>query len=220
LKTATCVLCGRFGSVSREHAPPQGLFLKPKPTNMITVPCCLPCNDKYKLDDEYFRIFVTAGAEPGTKLERLWSEKVINSSLRNSPKLSIMLGEHRDAFIEQNKGRQVRSTTGRLMAEDELHLVQPLSVARINGVVTKIVRCLYFHERKERLPVDAGFVVNTILWTEAAYEIVKNFPTGSVGTEGEFKYRYLSIEPGISQWLLSFYDRHVFDVLVSLPTTR
>jgi hypothetical protein len=187
---------------------------------MITVPCCRPCNDKYKLDDEYFRIFVTAGAEPGTKLERLWSEKVINSSIRNSPKLSIMLGNLRDAFIRQNKGKQVRSTTGRMMAEGELHLIQPLSVARVNGVVTKIVRCLHFHHNNERLPVNVGFVVNTIFSVEDDYVILKSCPTGGVGTDGEFVYHFQSIEPGVSRWLLSFYNKHVFAVIVSVPTTE
>lgn len=217
MKTAVCILCGRFGPVTREHAPPQCLFLKPKPTNMITVPTCATCNDKTKLDDEYFRVFVTAGAEPDTKLERLWKEKVINSSLRNSPAMSIMLGKDRDEFVQQNKGARVISTTGRLILEDELHLIQPLNAIRINNVVTKIVRCLHFHERKERLPMNSKFIVTTVPWTNEKCSALRNSSTGRIGIEGEFVYHVQALDSGVFQWLMSFYNKHVFEVAVNIP---
>jgi hypothetical protein len=184
---------------------------------MITVPLCHPCNDTFKLDDEYFRIFVTMGAEPGTKLGQLWAEKVVGSSLRSSPKLKSMLAEDRQQLVEQLQGKPVRVADGRVITEEQHYLLQPLSAKRINIVVEKIVRGLHFHEQEERLPVDAGFVINTIFWTEDDYEIVKHFPTGGVGMEGEFLYHYRTVEPGVSRWLLSFYDKHVFDVIVSVP---
>jgi hypothetical protein len=217
MKKAACVLCGRFGPVTREHVPPRALFLKPRPQNTITVPLCEPCNGASKLDDEYFRLHVTMGAEPGTKLGRLWAEKVVAKTLQNSPKLKSMLAEEREKFAELYKGRTVRTADGQLVPEEMHYLLQPLSAKRINGIVEKMVRCLHFHEHKERLPTDAGFVINTIFWTEDDYEMVKHFPTGGVGMEGEFLYHYRTVEPGAGRWLLSFYDKHVFDVIVSVP---
>lgn len=218
-REAVCVMCGRFGTVTREHVPPQGLFLKPKPTNMITVPCCAPCNDEYKKDDEFFRIYVAMGAEPDTKLYRLWKEKVIGSTLHNSPALQFVLAQGQNEFREKYKDKTVRASDGRLIPPDLHHLAMPLSSLRISKIVTKIVRCLHFHEHKVRLPMDAEFSLNTIFWTEDAYDIVKNAPTGRVGHEGEFLYRYISMEPGGDRWLLSFYDKNVFDILVSIPPT-
>lgn len=217
MREAVCVLCGKFGTVTREHVPPQGLFLKPKPTNMITVPCCAPCNDDYKKDDEFFRIYVAMGAEPDTKLYRLWKEKVLGNTLRNSLALQFVLAKGQREFVEQNKGRTVRASDGRLIPPDLHHLAMPLSSSRITRIVTKIVRCLHFHEHGKRLPRDAEFSLHTIFWTEDDYDIVKNAPTGRVGHEGEFLYRYMSIEPGVDRWLLSFYDKNVFDVLVGIP---
>jgi len=70
-KVGRCALCGETRPVTREHVPPKGLFLPPRPRNTITVPVCGPCNHGYHLDDEYFRTFVAALAEPKTTLWRL-----------------------------------------------------------------------------------------------------------------------------------------------------
>ena len=40
-----------------------------------------------KLDDEYFRFWVTAGAHPNTKLSEVWKDKVVGSSFKRSPAL-------------------------------------------------------------------------------------------------------------------------------------
>src|SRR5262245_50842295 len=80
-KMGQCALCGGGTlPVTREHVPPKNLFLAPRPRNTITVPVCKLCNHGYHLDDEYFRVYVAAGAEPGTRQWRLWKQKVVGSS--------------------------------------------------------------------------------------------------------------------------------------------
>jgi hypothetical protein len=39
-----------------DHIPPIGLFPKPRPANLITVPCCFKCNNKHSGFDERLRI--------------------------------------------------------------------------------------------------------------------------------------------------------------------
>ncbi len=39
-----CTYCGTTGSLTRDHLPARSLFKKPRPSSLITVPSCLPCN--------------------------------------------------------------------------------------------------------------------------------------------------------------------------------
>jgi hypothetical protein len=55
-----CVYCGQSDNqITVDHIPPKNLFPDPKPSNLITVPCCLRCNQKAAKDDEYFRTVIT-----------------------------------------------------------------------------------------------------------------------------------------------------------------
>lgn len=82
-----CHVCGQNKILTKDHIPPDNLFLKPKPSNMITVFTCEVCNGGTKLDDEYFRIYITAGAVPKTPLGNLWDQKVVGSTLARSAAL-------------------------------------------------------------------------------------------------------------------------------------
>lgn len=55
-RTGECVYCGTIGPLTRDHIPPQNLFAKPRPSNLIAVPSCPPCNHSATRDDEYFRM--------------------------------------------------------------------------------------------------------------------------------------------------------------------
>tara|TARA_R110000850_G_scaffold83838_3_gene179908 strand:+ start:699 stop:1409 length:711 start_codon:yes stop_codon:yes gene_type:complete len=52
----SCFLCGSEGDITREHIPPKCLFPKPRPNNLLTVPCCFNCNNTASQDDEYLRL--------------------------------------------------------------------------------------------------------------------------------------------------------------------
>lgn len=59
-----CVYCHQVRLLTNDHVPPKNLFPKPRPTNLITVPSCSPCNEGFKLDDEYFRQVIRLGVDP------------------------------------------------------------------------------------------------------------------------------------------------------------
>lgn len=50
-----CAYCGE-PATTRDHVPPRGLFPKPAPSDLITVPSCQSCNNPASLDDELFRL--------------------------------------------------------------------------------------------------------------------------------------------------------------------
>lgn len=67
-----CYLCEveirRKKNRSDDHVPPRGFFPDHPltPENLFTVPCCIECNSKFKLDDEAVRDYLCAahGASP------------------------------------------------------------------------------------------------------------------------------------------------------------
>jgi hypothetical protein len=54
-----CVYCGERPATTRDHVIPKSIFSPPRPSNLITVPSCQPCNsDKQKYDD-FLRDFLS-----------------------------------------------------------------------------------------------------------------------------------------------------------------
>src|SRR5690349_16858852 len=60
LKSQPCVYClGQ--SDTREHVLPRSWFGDPPPPNLITVPCCEPCNSGISAEQEYARAALLLG---------------------------------------------------------------------------------------------------------------------------------------------------------------
>jgi hypothetical protein len=53
-----CVFCQLRPGGTRDHVPPTGLFPEPKPSHLITVPCCAECQRRQGKDDEYFKTVI------------------------------------------------------------------------------------------------------------------------------------------------------------------
>jgi len=53
-----CTYCGRPNPETQDHIPPACLFPPPRPSNLITVPSCLSCNEGASKDDEYFKTWL------------------------------------------------------------------------------------------------------------------------------------------------------------------
>lgn len=83
----TCYLCAAPAD-TRDHLPPKGFFPPPLPSNLITVPCCKKCNESFSLDDEAFRILVTAPPDISASGQWIQQNRVFEGSFRRSPKLA------------------------------------------------------------------------------------------------------------------------------------
>lgn len=153
-KTGTCALCGDACIVTREHVPPKCLFLKPRPSNTITVPLCENCNHSYHLDDEYFRVMVSTALEPNKQQWDLWTEKVIGSSFLRGPGLRARLSSEYDRVQKYVEANGFRLGNGTLAPESILPLAMGFDACRITRVVEKIIKCLHFHHCDESLRTD------------------------------------------------------------------
>lgn len=76
--SATCTYCGAPNPEEMDHVPPKSIFPRPRPSNLIRVPCCSSCHDKYDKVDEYFRIAIsgTEKAYETTAGKSVWSSVV------------------------------------------------------------------------------------------------------------------------------------------------
>lgn len=218
-KILTCVLCGERRVATREHVPPKNLFIAPRPKNTITVSVCEECNHSYHLDDEYFRIYVCAGAQPGTPLARLWDEKVVGSSFLRGKGLKSRLNNDRARLQEHHMQEPLRTFEDEVLANELVSLAQPFSASRINAVVEKIVRCLYFLHYEATISAETLIVVDTTPLTNADERLLYEHRTGCVGHHDEFVYHHETTSAASPRWLLSFYHRCTFTVK-TLKTRR
>ena len=207
-KKGICPLCGNVEYLTREHIPPRNLFLRPRPKNTITVWTCKQCNSGYALDEEYFRVYITAGAKPGSEEYRLWNEKVVNSTLRRSPALQQKLSNDMDMIQEHHKSHPLKLVSGNLAPEELVPYALPFNAERIERVVEKIVRCLYFRHFKSVLSPDSKVSIGTEPLTEKELERTVIEHKGFVGEKIDelFIYWFGQHEKGVNfDWILLFH---------------
>jgi len=193
-----CYLCGRSDNLTRDHIPPACLFPEPRPSDLITVPACHRCHDSYKLDDEYFRIFAAAGAPYDDPVGReIWDDKVMGSSLARSQKLRQYI---RSCLIDV----EIRSPGGLYVG------VAPgltFDKERVDRVIQRIVRGLFHHHYRSRLPADLEFLVLVDPKGKRAFpDVLAQAPKCRIG-DGVFAYaRKIGKEdPRYSMWWFLFY---------------
>ena len=185
-----CYLCGA-PATTRDHIPPEGIFPKPLPENLITVPACLSCNQGKSLDDEYFRVVVAAGSDDAPPSIDLLHQRII-PRMRKKPALIIELIKSAEK-VEQGH-------------------VLSFNRTRMQAAIDKIVRGLFFHHTKRRLAV--GYVVGDFHYNSPIRremeEAITRLPLVKVGDGHVFNYSYHLDEEAVSEsyWLLRFFNNN------------
>jgi len=64
-----------------DHVPPRGLFNSPRPSNLISVPCCFVCNNKHSGFDERLRICASMPFDRNESGQRILNEKVFEGTV-------------------------------------------------------------------------------------------------------------------------------------------
>lgn len=72
-----CAICGKEEATTSDHIPPRGIFPKPRPSNLITVPTCFRCNHAGSKYDERFRVYLNMEVGVDTpETRKLWEENI------------------------------------------------------------------------------------------------------------------------------------------------
>lgn len=124
-----CYLCGSTEGLTRDHVPPKGLFPRPRPSNLHTVPCCFQCNNKASQDVEYFRLAASAFINRNPQGKQIW-QRVVESTVR-SGRIKHLVEEVRKGI----RPARIQTPTGILAAAEV-----SITAAPINRVLVRITR--------------------------------------------------------------------------------
>ena len=134
-----CVYCGKEAKkITSDHIPPKGLFAKPY-EGLITVPCCHACNSRSYKDDEYLRTVIAMNQEVSENpdIARLWPQVKKGLTRPQSKKFF-------NSILRCMELIPVHTTSGRIVG----HLLSiDVDLPRLNSVIERTMRGLYFHHR-------------------------------------------------------------------------
>ena len=138
-----CVYCGSMKQTTDDHVPPKSLFPKPRPSNLITVPCCRKCNNSASKDDEYFRSMLAMRNDAGEHSEAQRVLPAVSRSLRRRK------GSGFTKKLLQNVTLvDVRTPAGLYVGRAVGYKVEN---ERLERVVARIVRGVYWYHYGFRL---------------------------------------------------------------------
>lgn len=214
-----CVYCGVVGELTSDHIPPKNLFSKPRPSNLITVPCCEPCNKGIELDDEYFRLVVILRQDIGDhpEFKRLWP--TVYKSLERRKNHGFT-----NSLLQGMANVDVTSPGGLYLGRLPTYHVD---LIRLDRVAARIAKGLFYHEFGQRLPDDydvvsynesgvAGNPASTQALQVMCAKLI-TFPRKTIGADA-FSYWFARAydNPNASAWLMTFFKRVPF-VCLTLP---
>ena len=199
---------------TNDHVPPDGIFNDPKPTNLITVPCCHQCNARHSDFDEQLRVMAALEISVDTGGKRIAIEKVFGSTMKNlrQPEFILQLARSmRDKEIQTPAGTKRVS-------------VYSVKKSGIEEGVRNIVKGLLKHYYPEFPCDDQQFEVldihsATLLRPDAQLqltvcrEMIGKTIAEVRGCFGEFRYwRHVEAGNQVGVWLLVFYSALAFIV--------
>jgi hypothetical protein len=137
----TCAICGKRQATTAEHVPPKTLFLKPRPSNLVTVPACFFCNNRSSAIEEQFGVYLAMlVAHPAERTWSLWRNQALRT-IRHNRRLFQKLHTNVRTVSVQSPGG--------------IHLGEaasfPVPGTVYNSVIEKTIRGLYYHHYGETL---------------------------------------------------------------------
>jgi len=197
-KSESCAICGKNPSTGKDHVPPQSIFPRPRPNDLITIPACDQCNNKSSGLDEIFKAYIGIIAGHGQEGARLFCDQT-SKTLQHNRKL-------RRQIASTMKDLEVRTPGGLILGTASAVL---LDSKAYDAVIDRIIRGLHFHHTGHILGESVEIKIN---WhrklTKKIYDITNGWSTGVVGG-GQFIYKYIVFaeEPLGSLWVFQFFNR-------------
>jgi hypothetical protein len=211
-----CAYCGARGIITSDHVPPKGIFSKPRPNDLITVPACRRCHSKTSMDDEYFRNVLFMRDDLGGHPDVERGRATVTRSLENPCKIGMLRGLFKDIFLADVV------TPGGIFIKKQWAL--RTDMVRVRGVVSRTMKGLFYHHKRYRLPegyearvcADDDFKKWPAREKSLIDPILARKPL-TIGN-GVFSYGFGSVtaDPNWTIWVFAFYERAAF-VGMTLP---
>jgi hypothetical protein len=200
-----CYLCGKDETqlsepLTHDHVIADCFFPQPKPANLLTLPCCVPCQKEYRMDEEYVRNAFAPISNVSASTDALQAWKKTHRSIKRRPSMYA-------DFVK----RMLPVSDGK----DNL-LGLTFSQARTEKVMRKIVLGLHYHHTGVRLPNDVEMTVHFQPTTMLDDFLKHRRYAGYYGDT--FSYAGAFAAEGDSVWWLSFYKSIL--LIVGVWTTQ
>ena len=215
-KRELCVYCRSPEDLTRDHIPPKSFFPKPRPNNLITVPCCRTCHKEFTENDEYLRNYLIfspqcRGHAAARQLQKngLLSLQDPNAGGYSDPPFTTG-----SQYLPSRLASSLAPDYGTTVARDD---------ERIEDVIERIVVGLFLIEHHKYLPDD--YTVEVVGSCDPRYmnwqvqqsirKLQSEVAPVNIG-EGVFQYWWSWAEeappeePHRSDWLLRFYEGMTF----------
>lgn len=196
-KNIICCYCGIREATTRDHIPPRGIFNRPRPNDLITVPCCVECNNQASKYDERFKAHLGMHvARAGGEGEKLFKEGVLrtlnhNKKIKNTI-IQTMYPVHELSISDPKIKKGIA-----VPWDNEAH----------DLIIERIIRGLFFYHYKQIVPSD---VIIQIYWFKEKIEAYDSDLYTNTIANGAFVYKYDKVEEAefSSIWLFDFYSSH------------
>jgi hypothetical protein len=133
-----CTYCQTAVATTADHVPPKNLFPKPRPTTLISVPCCEPCNRSVSKDDEYFRATLISRHDiPQSSAVSELMDAVYRGLAREEA------SGFRKAFLDATSEVEITTPAGLYIGRG---IQFDANYDRLEAVAERMVRGLYFTE--------------------------------------------------------------------------
>lgn len=192
-----CVFCGADRATTRDHVPPKGIFNKPWPSDLITVPCCLKCNNGASKNDEKFKAYLGMHvARFGGEAEKLFKEGVLRTTNHNRSLRQEIIKNTSPVYTTTKSGI-ITGKAKAILWDSDAH----------DKTIERITKGLFYHHFGKILPKDV--LIDTFWFKEPSQENEFYMEVVSIA-KGAFIYRYAkTVDTEYSSiWFFEFYGGH------------
>jgi hypothetical protein len=205
-----CIYCGKSNKMTVDHIPPKGIFSSPRPSNLITVPCCDKCNLSYSKDDEYLRINLTLRLKSYTHqhAKNNWPNIVRGLNRKERPGL-------KNSIIRNLVTVDATTETGLYIGK---MIGIEVDMNRVYRVIKRIMKGLYFFHNHHTLPANVELLVKEVT-DKASHKSIPPIHYTELYSnkrhdygEGAFWYRISLLEENdiLGSIICSFYNDALF----------
>jgi len=207
-KEKKCIFCNSEIDITDDHIPPKNLFPKPRPSDLITVPCCGECNGSFSKDDEYFRnILVSCESVCGDVNVMKVNQKFLRSMKRP---------EARGLKIQMLNSLAITNSVSRGGIYLGKKPVMQIDAKRLDNTITRIAKGLFYKINGYCIPGNYSTTMTFDKGEQTPSEFEKQIgpywePAQSIGND-IFKYTYAicNNNPNAMAIIFWFYDKLFF----------
>ena len=212
-----CYLCGlELGEdIDRDHVPPKQFYAKNlrkvHKLNLFTLPVHAKCNKFYQKDEDYFVHSIAPLTKGSYSGDNIWNDIARRLRRIQGQRIGQMVLKE---FEERPSGLYL----------PEGKVIKRFDKKRVNRVMWKIVRGLFYKEQASFLPEDTPRLCKFVSVGEEPppeFQVVRDTPSrGQYPNVFDYKYIVMPELTNFNLWAMLFWDRLIILVAFHDPLCK